>query len=133
MERDDVVKGLRDLAEFLEKHPEAPTPSSLTVDVFVYNDLGSPPAESVLQAVAKTPGGCAKEVTDSFFTIVKSFAGNVDYAVNASRGSVCRRVQVGVKKVKVPDPDVFVPQVEVEQPVYDYECPGSLLGWKENE
>lgn len=34
----------------------------------------------------------------------------------------CKRVQVGTRVVKKPDPNIEVPEIEVEEPVYEWEC-----------
>jgi hypothetical protein len=48
--------------------------------------------------------------------------------VNITRDEVCEQVQVGTRKVERPDPNVTVPMVEVEEPIYEWKCPEVIFG-----
>ena len=122
-----TVKGLRDLADFLEKNPWIKAPYLGAVLVYVG-------AGEVSQA-ARSLGTFDKEFTDDFLNMNKSF-GPVRLQVYTNRANVCRKVKTGTKIVtkKVIDPSYLaanngLPMVEVKEevPVYEFVCPPSLL------
>ncbi|MCU1493345.1 MAG: hypothetical protein JWO62_1109 [Acidimicrobiaceae bacterium] len=113
------VQGLRDLTDWLEKHPEAADSySNYTVNLFVLD-------ADEMAALAKSLGGkWEKHSGETWFTLARHF-GPHTVEINAARAAVCERVQVGEETVEIPDPDA--PKVTVAQPVYEWRCPESLL------
>ncbi|MCA1807334.1 MAG: hypothetical protein LC687_05740 [Actinobacteria bacterium] len=45
----------------------------------------------------------------------------LDISIQPPRGT-CEQVEVGTKTVTKPDPAIEVPTIEVEEPVYEWEC-----------
>lgn len=90
----EVTKGLRDLADFLDTHPEVKLndPSHM-----VY--VGS---RETLATIARL-GGWRKVYTDDYFNLVRDFDGGVSLSVFTDRGSVCRKVVVGQRTVPATD------------------------------
>ena len=111
--REDYVKGLREVADFIEAHPDAPLPVTTMHDAFVHD-------KSVLAVVAKVCGGrWEKRAGDSYFYMRKMFSGGHHYDVNISRASVCRKVATGtiIRPAE--------PECEVE--TYHWVCDEPLL------
>jgi hypothetical protein len=87
-DRRELIRGIRELATFLEEHPKAPFPVWPQFDVFV--------KRGQLRAVAKITSWEKKYYGD-WFTLVRTFAGGVSLHVNVSRSEVCRRVVTGTR------------------------------------
>lgn len=117
-EREEFIAGLRDLADWLEERPELPGPVGgervlvFTQDAETFREyLGH------MGAVEKNYSG------DDYARAIKRF-GPINYEVFTDREKVCRRVQVGTRTVaqEVPVEDVETKTVEVEEPVYEWDC-----------
>ena len=112
-ERIDYVQGLRELAAFVELHPEIPLPYAGAHNAFVTN-------KADLSIVARACGGrWGKNSTDDYFYIRKSFAGDHAYEVNVSRKTVCRKVVTGTRL------EPMRPAQEVEE--FHWVCDEPLL------
>lgn len=87
---ESVTKGLRDLADFLDAHPDVRLndPSHM---VYVFS-------RDTLAAIARI-GGWRKVYTNDYFNLVRDFDGGVSLQVFTDRASVCERVVVGTKTV----------------------------------
>lgn len=122
-EKAEWLAGLQAMVDFLAEHPEAiRTWDNFQLDLFFY----PPDTVGQLAEAAKRLGGrWDKSTGGSYFFLTKSFPGGHAIHLNASRESVCTRVQVGTTSVEVPDPDA--PKIVVETPVYEWVCPDSLL------
>ena len=119
----EYVGGLRELADFLEEHPQfigeyAP---GVRFDVFVKGD--APLME--MKALIKGTGGRWDKVDFGAWFVLRRHFGPHNLDINAEREAVCERVQVDTKTVMKPDPSA--PLVPVEEPVYEWHCPDSLL------
>ena len=100
----DLINGLRELADWLEANPDAPGDAHANVVIYKY---GSDPKEA--RSIIRLPGTWEKSVKYNDFRLAQKF-GPVTYRVNFNRRSVCKLV----KKKKL---------IEVEE----WECPDSLL------
>lgn len=89
-DRQECIAGLRELADFLDAHPEvaAPLYSSLLSRVNTREDL---------MAVAQI-GGWKKVYEGEYFTLRRTFAG-VTLDVYTDRTTVCRKVVTGQRVV----------------------------------
>ncbi len=126
IERHEYIKGLRDLADFLEQHPDFPSlpldgGSALTIMSYTLT-------REQLASMPRTLGGrWDKDADDTYYHLRRRF-GPHQVQLYTSRGDVCERVQVGTRTVQQPAPDAPpVPMVDVEVPVYEWRCPDSLL------
>ena len=125
--QDAFIKGLRDLADFLETREELTPVYGQHFNVFA-ND----PTEFALKA--RRLGTADKNAEDwsNYFTMVKTF-GPHQLELNILRASMCEKKKVGTKKVKKRDEKVVqevlkaVPEVEVEEDVFEWVCPESIL------
>lgn len=107
-ERAELIQGLRELATFLETHPEVPTPVYTALNVFVKT-------REDLSAVARV-GSWQKKSNDQFFWLSRAFAGDPQFPaltldINVDRQQVCRRVVTGTKVVPA-EPERIVEEVE---------------------
>lgn len=111
-------KGLRELADFAESHEDLfdHTPG-FTCYLFANH-------ASDMAAKARLLGKANKHEGDKWYWLDRPF-GPHHIALNISREKICERIQVGTQKVMKPDPET--PQVEVEEPVYEWSCPDSVL------
>lgn len=117
------IEGLRELADFVEAHPEIDAASTFTLNLWMHE-------KSDLADWMKRLGGKWDKYTglDAYFIMRRMF-GPHRIELNANREAVCERTQVGTKTVEKPDPELLaaVPLVTVEEPVYEWKCPDSLL------
>lgn len=120
---------LRELANLLEAHPEIEMPnidpygSDLEMIRFQLTSLGDAAAATAALIVKAFPGPFRKTYDESYFTFTGQFAG-VPVEVRTMRADVCVARQVGTKTVLRPDPVALeaVPDIEVEVPVFEYDC-----------
>lgn len=112
--RAEFLQGLRDIADFLESHPELPLPylgtgSERTGTPHVLTDyiIGDEPREQLAQitrALASMGGTVHKYADDndrySRFLVWRAF-GPIALAYQADRSEVCERVVVGTERVEV--------------------------------
>lgn len=123
-----LIAGLRELADFIEERPELFDRQGLafgTAYVFTYT------ADEFAECV-RLLGKGQKEANDAYFNVTRRF-GPIELQVTANRSAVCEKVQTGTKVVKARDPQLVheaikdIPQVETEEPVYEWKCPPSIL------
>lgn len=117
--RAELIAGLRELIDFYQRRPDFPVPHQVRCSVYV-DDVDQ------FRAVTRALGGHRqKEASESFFTVERHLSENVAILVNGYRDQVCTRRQVGTVTELQPAPDA--PMVEVEVPVYTWECADSIL------
>jgi len=124
--RSDV---LRQLADLLEAHPEVEMPyvdsydNEITEIRFQFTSHGGDAAEAASTVTKAFPGAFKKLYGDNYFKLVGEFMG-VPVHVNTMRADVCVAREVGTEMKKVQDPEALkaVPMVEIEVPVYEYDC-----------
>lgn len=115
--------GLRELATFLEQHPEAPLPTEKMV-VYQWGN------ESFLPAV-KALGACKKKYSGYYATVSRMF-GPIEYGVQISRENVCSKRVVGVRT----EPERYVPGYTIpasEVEVVEWDCHPLLAEPQETE
>lgn len=88
----DYTNSLRQLADFLDKHPDLALPSE---DIRVYAMDTKEEAAACLKALKP----CKKEYRDNIFEISKEFGG-ISLRYVFLRSSVCRRKVVGTKEIE---------------------------------
>lgn len=81
---DDLVKGLRELAEFLEQNPEFPCPYIGAINIYV-------DCKEDLIDLAKVLGTAEKGVVGDWFYLTRKFPGKISLEVNIARTKVCER------------------------------------------
>lgn len=115
-ERADYVTGLRQLATFIETHPDLPLPGlPLTAIVCVET-------KEELATVARTAGvRWHKDGAGDYFALRGRFEGQHEYAVFIPRGEVCTAVVVGTKTIPA-QPERTIDDVRWEcLPIFEHE------------
>jgi hypothetical protein len=126
---------LHALADLLAEHPEIDVPDVDTyrADIqgirFQLTSHGDEAASMASLIVKAFPGKFTKQYVDEYFRFWGSFHG-VPVRINTMRDDVCEARQVGTTTKSVQDPDALksVPMVDVEVPVYEYDCKPILAG-----
>lgn len=113
--RRDYLTGLRELANFLESHPDLPIPGEMAHQVYVFS-------RERLAAVAREPGVRWEKSSDAgsdYFKLRVPFCGDQSYEVFTTRDEVCRKVVTGTRLIPA------TPEHEVE--TYEWVCDEPLL------
>ncbi len=111
--RQAYIGGLRELAAFLDAHPDLPIPASGGAhNVFVSD-------KAALAVIARVGVRWEKSATDDYFYLRVAFSGGHYYDVNVSREAVCRKVVTGTRI------EPAVPEREVEE--FHWVCDEPLL------
>jgi hypothetical protein len=109
MERAEFVKGLRELADFLEAHEALPVSSSFFVNVYCSSKDG------FLAAVRAIGNRGEKEISDEWARYQVWF-GPIKYYVYTDREAVCTKVVKGTEYV----PQAFIPAHTRE--IVEWQC-----------
>ena len=121
MERNDVIQGLRDFADFLENNPEARAP----VDPNRYFVRVHTVQELVI--ATKLLGDATKGADDTSFYVERDF-GTFKVQYFLPRGNVCTAKTVTkitkMNRILVP---AVTEEVDVEVEATEWDCPKSLL------
>ena len=127
----EYADGLRQVADFLEAHPEIELPESTLNCYRLYNKE----AVAVTARALSSGGRCAKVYEESIVLLKRVF-GPIELCYLGSRSNVCERVQVGTKiepehiipaqaEQFIPaQAEQFIPEREVQ--VYGWRCPSLL-------
>ena len=110
----EYVAGLRDLADWLEAHPD--------LDVYGGGVTAMPHDDKeTVKTWATAMKPCTKNYSDSLFQLKRMF-GPIELRASFWRTAVCEKI-VTTREVTefVPDPSVDVPMVEVTKTVEDVE------------
>jgi len=113
---------LRVLADWLDENPDR-----ARLSVYASALLNTKTPDELAEAV-RVIGGGDKETNGEFFSITKTIAG-ARIEAYIRHEAVCKRVQTGTRTVDrdvYPD-DVQPTRVTVEEPVYEWVCPDSIL------
>jgi hypothetical protein len=118
--------GLREIADFAEQRPELFENGTYgeRFNLFAYS-----PEEMTRKTVML--GTSKKSAVGGYYCMTRSF-GPHKVELNIQRDKFCERVQTGTRIVEKPDPKKLekVPTVKVEEPVYEWICPDSVLSHK---
>ena len=126
--REEQIQGLREIADFLEQHPEVPV---LTHDMSIYpeNKLES------VKAIVRTGGHWDKDYNDTFFVLSRKFAGLKLRAV-FSREVVCKRIEKTVyveEQVLPAREEVVIPATTKKIVEWDCNDNASLLALRSQD
>lgn len=123
-EREDFIRGLRELADWMEATPEAKPP--IYHDVNVYLD-----SKEEAQQLAKYGKGVDKRYVMNSLYLQKRFGDIIRYTATIQRDKVCRKVVKGTQTKEVLD-YANVPRVTKEVEVVEWLC-DPLLAPTESE
>lgn len=108
------IAGLRELAAFLEQHPDVDAPRHQTMNFF-------PRTREKMQKIARG-ASWDKVWLEDWFTLRKTFCDDLTLEINIERGTVCRKVKTGTTIVSAKPAE---PEHEVE--TYQWVCDDSIL------
>jgi hypothetical protein len=129
--RDAHTDGLRQIADFLDMHPEVPRPYHL-LDGKYYIYLHGDDQRAQLATIARAMGRAEKSVEGERFYVSRPFGG-ITLIAQADRAQVCERVVVGTREVEVEEADpaavAALPKVKHVKVIEDVEwvCSPALL------
>ena len=120
-ERAAYIAGLRQFADLLENDPGLSLPDTRRIDWYLFAGDAGDTEQKRLAAdlVRRLPGQFDKCELDRLFCFRGSIEG-LGLEVTVDRSAVCRRVVVGTKTVKKPDP--AAPLIEVEVDEVEWQC-----------
>jgi hypothetical protein len=123
-DRDELVQGLRDLADFLERPESVALPIEMyghKIDQWIYNedDQGRSAKEN-MKKIVKILGSCKKDYSSSMMLVTKEF-GPVKLEFATSRDGVCTKRVVETKKVPK-QRYVEIPGEFDEREVVEWDC-----------
>lgn len=95
-----LVRGLREMADFLEKNPAIEEAANLYDSTHWGSVHFCTYTKEEFIAIAKHFGASNKKVSDYDFELRKDFSGKVSMHVNCSREKVCKKVVTGTKQVE---------------------------------
>lgn len=104
-QRRALVQGLRDVATFIETHPDIPTPVVNPMNVFCDD-------KQAMAKAVRALGSAQKHVNDDWFFVRRSF-GPVELDLNCRRDLVCERMVIGKKIIAAQ------PEREVDDVIWD--------------
>lgn len=112
--RSAFVQGLRDMADFLEQHPNVDHPKNDTMNVFV----------STREDIVRNARGSSWEkiYNDTWFYLRKEFGEDLIFEINCARATICRQVEIGEKIVPAQPA-----QPERVEKVYEWICDDASL------
>lgn len=121
----DFIQGLRDLAQFIEDHPELSLPLAATFTNYGYDSK----AEASMLAAAMRP--CKKDYQDTLFSLIKEF-GPHSLRFVFMRNEVCEPVVIGKRiipavEAKMVPAKLIEAQPEREEEIVEWRCGTSLL------
>lgn len=108
------VAGLRELADFIEQHPQFV--GALDYEKF-HCFVGDEDEFTAL--VSELGGKRTKEASNDYFGVSRFF-GPIEMYVYTNREQVCTATVVGTETVTVRDPNA--PLVEIERDIVEWEC-----------
>lgn len=124
----ELVEGLRELADFIEAHPELPIAEKPFVNIEfwcheneLYPELKLGSVRLRLAIAARAMGLANKKYSGGYFDVYKRFGDCVRLTFTANREYVCRKV---VKEV-VHHPERVIPARDEE--VVEWVCDDALL------
>lgn len=117
----DLIQGLRDLADFLETHPqpEAQYAHNVTLSVFVT-------PEELTERI-RGAGTVEKVAAGEWFWLRRAFGPHVVLDWTVAREKICRRVVVGTRVVPATPEALVAAQPERVEEIVKWECPESIL------
>lgn len=115
-----LLKGLRDMANFIERHPDA---------VCEFTHVHICEFDKITALARRGYGLLKKEVTSNWFMLVKEFGPRVKIEWNESRERVCKKVSKGTKVIPAEPAKTVTIEAKPErvEEIFEWECPESLL------
>lgn len=120
--RDAFIDGLRQVADFLDAHPDVKLPyigghydiPAPTMPIYVNTWNGGEPASQVMAKIARAMGTAEKHYEDrhELFMLVRKFGG-ISLVAQVDRDELCTKVVVGTREVEVEEPEQAAVQAAI--------------------
>lgn len=127
-----VAKRFREMAKWLEQHPDIPIndwekPAIMVLAEYAKADE-SESEKTVMARAAKAMGRGKKEYTNEYFKLHAEMPEGCSYAIWASRNKTCVATVVGTKEVVIPAQPAkeAVPERTETVDVIEWDCEGIL-------
>lgn len=118
-----------ELADLIERHPDLGIdPALLTPGqdlILIYCPTPEEYAATVRRVIDGAPLGTVEKTGDETWQkVTRTLGGWLRLQVYVTRTAVCERRQTGTRVERVPDPEALkaVPMVDLEVPVWEWEC-----------
>ncbi len=116
---DATVRALREVADWLEAHPEledhVPSEQPVSTYLHAHGDAGQ------LAKIVRAMGTCRKDISAAGNIAVRKSFGPLTVTVAIERDAVCAKRLVGTRTVTKEVP-VGTTTVEVDEPVWEWDC-----------
>jgi len=120
----EIVKGLRELADFVER-------TDFPINPFRVLSGWNSVADFTEQL--KKLGSFDKKIDDVHVRCIKKFPGGIEFEVYILKNLTCKRILKETRIIPA-TPEIIIPaEQEREENIYEWECPESLLGLNEKE
>lgn len=127
-DQQEMVEGLRELADFIEAHIELPIDSRFKLNTFLYDSCMNKSPYSVIEGSAKNKlrvatkalGKAEKRWGDYYIDVARKF-GPITLEFTINKGAVCERIVTGTKEV----PEQLLPARTEE--IVEWKCVESIL------
>ncbi len=122
--RTEFIAGMRELADWLEDHPDVKRPSIWTTTINIF----AADKEKLIE-LRRATGLSQKVEAGEFFMFRKEFRGGWKVDLNVNKQHTCERVKVGTKVVPAKPPRSIELPAEPEkvEDVYEWKCPETIL------
>jgi hypothetical protein len=119
-QREEFIRGLRELADFYERTPGMPLPSETSTSFYLW-----PNSSDSVGKLAKLLAPAKKEFSSSFFTLSRKF-GSIKLEISWYKEDVCERVVTGQKQAVEKVPVAYEDRI-VTRDIVEWRCPESIL------
>lgn len=123
--RQHLARGLRQLADLIEQTDLPVSGEGWGLDPYLEISVACHTREGLERAVKALPGRKEKSDENGYLTVRPSLAPGLHLDWWAAQEQVCEARIVGTKTVTKQEP-VSYREVEVEEPVIEYDCPPLL-------
>ena len=119
--------GLRALADLIDQQPEIGKYN------MVYLSMVPHDREELVELARELGGRWDKETDGSYFRLNRTFHkgehSSITLGLALPHHHVCEQVRTGTRTIEVPDPELVaeIPTIKVEEPIWEWKCPDSLL------
>jgi hypothetical protein len=101
--REDFIRGLREMADFFESHEEMPMPTwRQVIDLFATGES----SRQQMVSAAKAMGKANKGFNEELITLSKNFGDLLTLKMHAYREQICERIVIATEEI----PEEIIPE-----------------------